>query len=150
MPYLYDDSDLRAGHADGLRRLLDAVRVHIRDVYGHGPARALRDGDVYFHRQHAMWSSPERAWSMTAHVHVAVGRARPPSCHCHSVSLADVVSRLRSDADPAPPPFEILNLPADPADCERARKQLADAGFSVSRTLSPADLSFDDLAAYAA
>ena len=34
------------------------------------------------------------------------------------------------------------------AELARARRRLADAGFRLSRCLSPADLSFDDLAAY--
>ena len=150
-PYLYDDSDLRAPHAPGLRALEAAVADHVRAVYGHAAARTLGPDDVYFHRQRAMWSAPERSWSMTAHVHVAVGRARPPACHCHSVSLRAVVARLEAPGEtdePRPPRLELLNLPADAADLARARRRLADAGFRLSRCLSPADLSFDDLAAY--
>ncbi|KAH8075158.1 hypothetical protein JL721_1153 [Aureococcus anophagefferens] len=149
-PYLYDDSDLRAAHAPGLHALEAAVADHVRAVYGHAAARTLGPDDVYFHRQRAM-SAPERSWSMTAHVHVAVGRARPPACHCHSVSLRAVVARLEAPGEtdePRPPRLELLNLPADAADLARARRRLADAGFRLSRCLSPADLSFDDLAAY--
>lgn len=144
-PYLYDDSDLTADHWFDLQRLDACVRAHVVRVYGR------RVTDLYFHRQHAMWNSPQRAWSMTLHLHVCVGRARTPACYCHSVTLSDVLDKLKPssptsvvlyDDDDA---FEILNIPDDPDEARAACRLLANSGFHISRALTPRDLAFEDL-----
>ena len=145
MPYLYDDSDLRPEHASKLEALETAIRLHVRTTYGHAAARALRADGIYFHRQHALYSEPDRAWTFTAHIHCAVGRARTPACYCHSATLGDVVARLRAPPSAATPPLELLNMPRDADALAEARRRLVDAGFWVSRTLSPQDLAFEDL-----
>jgi len=145
VPYLYDDSDLRPEHASKLEALETAIRLHVRTTYGHAAARALRADGVYFHRQHALYSEPDRAWTFTAHAHVAIGRARTPACYCHSATLSDVVARLRAPPSAATPPLELLNMPRDADALAEARRRLVDAGFWVSRTLSPQDLAFEDL-----
>ena len=146
-PYLYDDSDLRPEHASQLEALETAIRIHVRTTYGHAAARALKADGVYFHRQHALYSEPDRAWTFTAHDHCAVGRARTPACYCHSAALGDVVKRLREPPSTSKPPLELLNVPRDPGGLDEARRRLVDAGFWVSRTLSPQDLAFEDLVA---
>ena len=73
------------------------------------------DNGVYFHRQHALYSEPDRAWTFTAHDHCAVGRARTPACYCHSAALGDVVKRLREPPSTRKPPLELLNVPRAPA-----------------------------------
>ena len=145
VPYLYDDSDLRPEHASKLEALETAIRLHVRTTYGSIASRALRADGVYFHRQHALYSEPDRAWTFTAHVHVAIGRARTPACYCHSATLGDVVKRLRAPPSAATPPLELLNVPCEPEARDEARRRLVDAGFWVSRTLSPQDLAFEDL-----
>jgi hypothetical protein len=145
VPYLYDDSDLRPEHASKLEALETAIRLHVRTTYGHAAARALRADGIYFHRQHALYSEPDRAWTFTAHTHVAIGRARTPACYCHSATLGDVVARLRAPPSAATPPLELLNMPRDADALAEARRRLVDAGFWVSRTLSPQDLAFEDL-----
>ena len=145
VPYLYDDSDLRPEHASKLEALETAIRLHVRTTYGHAAARALRADGIYFHRQHALYSEPDRAWTFTAHIHCAVGRARTPACYCHSATLGDVVARLRAPPSAATPPLELLNMPRDADALAEARRRLVDAGFWVSRTLSPQDLAFEDL-----
>ena len=145
VPYLYDDSDLRPEHASKLEALETAIRLHVRTTYGHAAARALRADGIYFHRQHALYSEPDRAWTFTAHAHVAIGRARTPACYCHSATLSDVVARLRAPPSAATPPLELLNMPRDADALAEARRRLVDAGFWVSRTLSPQDLAFEDL-----
>ena len=45
----------------------------------------------------------------------------------------------------ATPPLELLNMPRDADALAEARRRLVDAGFWVSRTLSPQDLAFEDL-----
>ena len=147
VPYLYDDSDLRPEHASKLEALETAIRLHVRTTYGHAAARALRADGIYFHRQHALYSEPDRAWTFTAHTHVAIGRARTPACYCHSATLGDVVARLRAPPSAATPPLELLNMPRDADALAEARRRLVDAGFWVSRTLSPQDLAFEDLLA---
>ena len=145
VPYLYDDSDLRPEHASKLEALETGIRLHVRTTYGHVAARALRADGIYFHRQHALYSEPDRAWTFTAHAHVAIGRARTPACYCHSATLGDVVARLRAPPSAATPPLELLNMPRDADALAEARRRLVDAGFWVSRTLSPQDLAFEDL-----
>ena len=145
VPYLYDDSDLRPEHASKLEALETAIRLHVRTTYGSIASRALRADGVYFHRQHALYSEPDRAWTFTAHAHVAIGRARTPACYCHSATLGDVVARLRAPPSAATPPLELLNMPRDADALAEARRRLVDAGFWVSRTLSPQDLAFEDL-----
>ena len=56
-------------------------------------------------------------------------------------------ARLRRLARPsaATPPLELLNMPRDADALAEARRRLVDAGFWVSRTLSPQDLAFEDL-----
>jgi len=147
MPYLYDDSDLRPEHASQLEALETAIRIHVRTTYGHAAARALKADGVYFHRQHALYSEPDRAWTFTAHAHCAVGRARTLACYCHSAALGDVVARLRSPPPAGKPALELLNVPSDPGALDEARRRLADAGFWVSQTLSPQDLAFEGLVA---
>jgi hypothetical protein len=85
------------------------------------------------------------AHRFTAHIHCAVGRARTPACYCHSATLGDVVKRLRAPPSAATPPLELLNMPRDADALAEARRRLVDAGFWVSRTLSPQDLAFEDL-----
>ena len=57
----------------------------------------------------------------------------------------DVVARLRAPPSAATPPLELLNMPRDADALAEARRRLVDAGFWVSRTLSPQDLAFEDL-----
>jgi len=169
VPYLYDVSDLvraadddpptaaAAAHIVMLERLKAGVARHLAAVYG---VYGLDDDAAYFHRQHAMWSDRDRAWALTLHLHISVKRARTPACYCHSVSLTDLIARLRrrmmanDDDDEAAAEeavvvpggdFEILNVPDDPADAWRCRDCLARSGFLISDPLTPADLAFDDL-----
>ena len=58
-----------------------------------------------------------------------------------------MVARLRSPPSAATPPLELLNVPREPEALNEARRRLVDAGFWVSRTLSPQDLAFEDLLA---
>ena len=113
-PLFVRRSDLRPEHASKLEALETAIRLHVRTTYGHAAARALRADGIYFHRQHALYSEPDRAWTFTAHAHVAIGRARTPACCCHSATLGDVVSRLRAPPSAATPPLELLNVPREP------------------------------------
>lgn len=144
--YLYDVSDLTRADVPELKRLDRAVKTHLRSVYG----ISASDKDLYFHQQHAMWNSPERAWSMTLHLHVAVRRTRTPSCYCHSVTLADKIHQLthtKPQHSPAVVP-EILDVPQDPKQAERSRRLLRNSGFFISKQLTPKDLLFDDLLGY--
>lgn len=142
-PYLYDVSDLRPQDVPVLNQLRFGILDHLDRVYA---VRNVQDSDLYFHKQHAMWNSPDRAWAMTLHLHVNVNRARTPSCYCHSVSLVEILTQLRSqDHDSKQPDFEIINIPSDPDESSRAVRLLADSGFLISRPLTPMDLAFDDL-----
>ena len=58
-----------------------------------------------------------------------------------------MVKRLRAPQSAAVPPLELLNVPTEPESRDEARRRLVDAGFWVSRTLSPQDLAFEDLLA---
>ncbi len=58
-----------------------------------------------------------------------------------------MVKRLRAPLSAAVPPLELLNMPRDADALAEARRRLVDAGFWVSRTLSPQDLAFEDLLA---
>ncbi len=78
VPYLYDDSDLRPEQAAGLEALEAAIRLHVRTTYGHAAARALRADGIYFHRQHALYSEPDRAWTHVAVRHSHFTVPRPP------------------------------------------------------------------------
>ena len=81
VPYLYDDSDLRPEHASKLEALETAIRLHVRTTYGHAAARALRADGIYFHRQHALYSEPDRAWTHVAvrHSHFTVPKTSTAS-----------------------------------------------------------------------
>ena len=94
-------------------------------------ARALKADGVYFHRQHALYSEPDRAWTFTAHDHCAVGRARTPACYCHSAALGDVVKRLREPPSTSKPPLELLNVPRDPGGLDEARRRLVAFGAAL-------------------
>jgi hypothetical protein len=81
VPYLYDDSDLRPEHASKLEALETAIRLHVRTTYGHAAARALLADGIYFHRQHALYSEPDRAWTHVAvrHSHFTVPKTSTSS-----------------------------------------------------------------------
>ena len=144
--YFYDVSDLESRHASAMARLHDFVHNHLATVYG---LFNVNPDDIYFHRQHSMWSAPDRAWAMTLHLHISLSRARTPACYCHSISLQDVVSHLRrGDLEKDDASVELLNVPDDSNDFNKVASGLRDSGFLVSRPFSPADLSFDDLLRY--